>query len=70
MTAKIVPIRPSDDPDVVLKEAIGELQHVLILGYDADGNTYQAASGYFADGGNILWAVETLKARLLNGDFM
>lgn len=70
MTANVVQLRPGDDPDGVLSAAIGNLKDVLIIGYDHNGDAYAAGSGYFADGGNILWAIEAFKAKLLSGDFM
>ena len=69
MTADIVKLRPSDDPDEVLRAAVGEVKDVLIIGYDSDGELYVASSPYFADGGNMLWALETVKAKLMNMDW-
>lgn len=65
----VVQLRPADDPNVVLEEAKG-LKHVLVLGYDQDGELYAASSPYFGDGGNLLWILECVKAKLLDGDFM
>lgn len=70
MTAKVVSIRPADNPDVVLEAAKGNVEHVLVMGYDHDGEMYVASSPYFADGGNMLWLLETVKQRLLDLEWM
>ena len=51
--------------DRVLDAAKGNLQGVMVLGYDLDGNFYAASS--YADGGNALWLLELCKQRLMNG---
>lgn len=49
---------------LVLREAVGSnLVDVVVLGYDADGDEYFASS--IADGGDVLWLLERLKAQLL-----
>ena len=50
-------------PDRILEQAIGDLQGVVVLGYDKEGNEYFAAS--YADGGEVLWLMERLKKKLL-----
>jgi len=50
------------DPDRVL-ENLPELQSVIVLGYDGDGDEYFASS--IADGGDVLWLLERLKKQLL-----
>ena len=51
------------DPDVVLQEAIGKLEGVVITGFDKEGNSYFASS--YSDGGNALWLLEICKKALL-----
>lgn len=51
------------DPDVVLKEAMGKLEGVVITGFDKEGNSYFASS--YSDGGNTLWLLEICKKSLL-----
>lgn len=51
------------DPDVVLREAIGQISSVVVMGYDEDGDIYFASSE--ADGGNVMWLMELAKKRLL-----
>ena len=52
--------------DAVLDAARG-CTAVLVLGEAADGTFYAAAS--MADGAELLWLVETLKYKLLSGDY-
>lgn len=51
------------DPDRVLAKAQGQLQAVVVIGYDQDGQLYVATS--YADGGDMLWALEQAKRKLL-----
>jgi hypothetical protein len=39
------------------------LGHVVIIGYDEDGDMYFASS--YADGGNVIWLLEQAKKSLL-----
>lgn len=67
MTAKIFTwtgITRLDIPiDRVLESAVGQLEHVVIIGYDKDGEEYFASD--YADGGDVLWLLERCKKRLL-----
>lgn len=49
--------------DIILKHAMGELDGVVIAGYDKRGEYYFASS--YADGGDCLWLIEKLKKQLL-----
>lgn len=49
--------------DLVLQQAVGHLQNVVILGYDQEGLEYFASS--IADGGTVLWLIERSKLQLL-----
>lgn len=51
-------------PDRLLEAALGQLDSVVIIGYDKDGNEYFASS--CADGGDVLWLLERSKLKLLN----
>ena len=51
------------DPDRVLQKALGEVESVVILGYDKQGGEYFASS--VADGGTVLWLLERMKKELL-----
>jgi hypothetical protein len=52
------------DPDQVLREAIGNLEGVVIAGMDKEGNGYFASS--YAGGGETLWLLELCKKTLLD----
>lgn len=49
--------------DRVLVSAIGQLESVIVIGYDKDGDEYFASS--IADGGDTLWLMERFKMALL-----
>jgi len=51
-------------PDRVLEQAIGQLEGVVIMGFDKDGGEYFASS--YADGGTVIWLAERMKRALLN----
>lgn len=51
------------EPDILLKEAIGELASCIILGYKKDGEEFFASS--LADGGNVVWHLERAKHKLM-----
>ncbi|MGZ5029002.1 MAG: hypothetical protein ACXWAT_00875 [Methylobacter sp.] len=55
------------EPDKVLHGAVGELDKVLVIGLHKDGSAYYASST--SDGGDLLWMIEQLKTKLMNGDF-
>lgn len=49
--------------DRVLESAKNELEGVVLMGYDKEGELYFAST--YADGGDVLWLVENLKKNLL-----
>lgn len=51
------------DPDLVLQEAVGKLEGVVVAGFNKDGGHYFASS--YADGADALWLVEMFKKNLL-----
>ena len=53
-------------PDKVLKAAVGNLDQVLVLGYDKNGDEYFAAS--MANRAHVLWLMERLRLGLLSGE--
>jgi hypothetical protein len=67
LQAKVVPIgtitKLDVPPDYILKAAEGQLEGVLLLGWDKNGDIYTASS--YADGGTILWLMELCKKMLL-----
>lgn len=67
MTAKIIPYtgitRLDLPPDRILEAAVGQLEGVVVIGFDHAGELYAASS--YADGGTMLWLLEQCKAKLL-----
>lgn len=67
MSAKIIPftgITKLDMPaDRVLEAASGQLEGVVVIGFDHAGELYAASS--YADGGTVLWLLEQCKTQLL-----
>jgi len=51
------------DPDAVLTGALGKLNEVVIVGYEADGSFYFASTR--ADGPQTLWLLAQAQKRLL-----
>lgn len=49
--------------DRVLETAKSQLDGVVLLGWDNDGEMYFATT--FADGGEVLWLLESCKKQLL-----
>lgn len=68
MSAKVIPftgITTLDIPaDRVLEQAVGRMEGVIVMGWDADGNEYFASS--YADGCTVLWLLERCKTLLLD----
>lgn len=50
--------------DRVLESAKGQMQGVVVMGWDNEGEPYFASS--IADGGDVLWLLESCKANLLS----
>ena len=51
------------DPDKVLTGALGKLNEVVIVGYEADGSFYFASTR--ANGPDVLWLLKQAEQRLL-----
>lgn len=54
------------DPDQILESNKGDLEGVVILGYNHLG--YEVFASSYADGGTVLWLLERCKKRLLTDD--
>ncbi len=67
---KFYPKNAAKDADNVLEQAVGQYNDVLIIGYDKEGNFDARATLGLVDGGDMLWLIETLKFKLLRGDYM
>ena len=51
------------DVDMVLEQAKGKMDGLVILGYTKDGQEYYASS--YADGGTVNWLLDRCKLRLI-----
>lgn len=51
-------------PDRVLQSAVGQMDGVVLLGWDKNGELYFASS--IADGGEVNWLLDKAKMALLN----
>lgn len=68
MTAQVIELETVTTldlpPERILRKASeADLESVIVIGYDRDGNEYFASS--VADGANVVWALERTKLRLL-----
>lgn len=55
------------DPDKVLKGAEGQLKFAMVIGIDQDDCDYLAAST--SDKTKLIMALETIKFKLMRGDY-
>lgn len=51
------------DPDVMLRLAQGQLDEVVIVGFDKNGELFFSSN--VADGGSVLWLLEKAKKMLM-----
>jgi len=65
---KLYPHNAALNPDVVLEQAVGVYDQVLVLGYTKDGKLDVRASLNF-DMKSILFALEAFKHQVLSGEF-
>lgn len=68
MSDKIIPIggitKLEIPIDKVLEGAKDQLEGVLLIGFDKNGELYTAST--YSDGGDIMWLLEACKHRLWN----
>lgn len=64
--AKFYPKNSAENPDLVLEQAIGQYNDVLILGYDKDGE-FSPRSNLSVNIGEIIVMLEMFKRDLLDG---
>ena len=66
--AKIFPIggitKLNMPPDKILEGAKGQLEGVVLIGFDKDGELYAASS--YADGGDLMWLLEACKRKMFD----
>ena len=66
---KFYPKDAAKDADAVLEQAVGGFSEVLVIGWDKDGILDARATLALKDGGDLLWLIESFKAKLMNGDY-
>lgn len=54
------------DPDKIIEAAIGEMQEVVIIGYDLEGELYFACSS--GNKKNTLWLLKEAEKELLSDE--
>ena len=62
--------RRINEPDDLLESVKGELDAVLVIGWDKDGELFAASSKNLEDGGEMLWLIEQFKNNLLSGVYI
>jgi hypothetical protein len=64
---KIIPIggitKLDLPPDQILEKAKGELEGVILIGFDKNDEVYAASS--YADGGVVMWLLEACKTKMM-----
>lgn len=65
---KFYPSNAAENPDLVLEQAIGEYESVIILGYDKNGEL-DARASLDLHGKDCNWIIDVFKNKLLNGDY-
>ena len=65
--SKVIPFtgitRLDMPPDIILEQAKGKLEGVIVIGFTNDDGEYFASS--YADGGTVNWLLDRCKQRLL-----
>ena len=65
---KFYPKNSAENPDLVLEQAIGGFENVLILGWDKEGY-FDARASLNLAGKDCNWIVDVFKTKLLAGDY-
>jgi hypothetical protein len=70
MTDNVISLMsPEKTPQELLEECKEVFEDFIILGYDKEGMFNTALTKGFADGGDILWAMELFKSNLMMGSY-
>jgi hypothetical protein len=72
LTGEVIKFWPkgaAKDPDAVLEQAIGAYRDVLVIGWDENGALDARSTELFADGGEILWLLESFRFALMAGEY-
>lgn len=64
---KFYPKNAGDNPDMVLEQAIGLYEDVLLIGYNKDDYVSWRISKSMSKG-DLLWLLENIKYKLLSGE--
>jgi len=65
---KVTMIRPAEDPDAVLEQAIGNYDNVLIIGWDK-GGMLDVRADLDLTNERCLWLIKAFENKLINGDY-
>lgn len=65
---KFYPSNASENPDLVLEQAIGQFENILILGWNKENGLLDARASR-GMGGDILLLIEQFKYKLIRGDY-
>ena len=65
---KFYPKNAAEKPDLVLEQAIGVYDDVLIIGWDTEGNLDVRTNASMTQR-EALWIMELFKTKLMNGDY-
>lgn len=66
---EVIDFNPAANPDVVLKEAMGDFDSVLILGYNHEGFMEARGSLNLIAKADLLLLVENFKYALMSGAY-
>ena len=65
---QLYPGNVAENPDNVLKQAVGEYESLIIIGFDKNKDMDVRASTNLTTG-QILWVIERFKHKLMAGDY-
>lgn len=66
---KFYPANASDNPDMVLEQAAGEFNDVLVIGWDKDDELDARCSSGISRKAETVYLLQTFLHKLLNGDY-
>ena len=65
---KFFPRNAGENPGNVLEQAAGDYESLIIIGFDKAGDL-EVRSSTNLNTGEILWAIDRFKHKLMNGDY-
>jgi hypothetical protein len=63
--ANVIKLRPGEDPDEVLKSAIGVYQSVVVIGWDKE-DRFNGRSSLNLEAAEVILLIELLKSAILD----